>query len=851
MDNFLRWLASWKDIAVEPGAELRFEFLSFPRGGMGFLVILGILLALLAIVAIYRRDGKNLRPSQRFILASLRLGAIALAAMLLLEPSLVAVKKDTRPGRTILLLDLSQSMTHVDAFRRDDVVDLADAWRQLDVADPAAVDRMALAKAILGNDNQALLRKLAEKNELKVYGFSAGIEPLPVANAPVGDSAGDPASDPAGDPAGGADAAKAPDAGAKPESVDALPPAPELVLEKLAATGRYSNLGGAVRAALDRSRGSEVAGIVILTDGRRNAGPQGAEVARILGQRKIPVTLVLGVGDPSETQSVSLTRVDAPEKVFQKDPFELSATIASQGYEALPVQVRLTRVNEAGAEQQVASQQLMIGGSITETVVSFSELKSEEPGAFVYRVEIDPPTGELPVPERHRKGKRIEVLGEQTRVLLLSSCSSFEYRILRNQLIRDKTIEVSCWLQSADEDFPQDGDEGVQIKELPVERTDLEPYDVVILLDPNPDKISKAWCEMLATHILENGCGLWWVCGERFSVKALDESSPLSPLSELLPVEPDVRKAGLIYGMGLGFPRDLPYQLTPEGADGLGAKVTRITESKDEARLLWSRLPGFHVSFPVSRLKPAATSMVQNPNREFTMDDGKPQPVIATQFVGAARVLFSGADETYRWRAIYEDAYNRFWVKGIRFLFEGRLNAGNSKFKLLLSQEKLELGESIKLRADAKNDAFGPLIVEDIEVVLSLDEADVETIKLLPVEEAPGQYEAVFRPTETGFYQVINTQHKDVAATFQVVPAAIEKEGPVDLGELASIASVEGGALLRTPQDLMAALDRVPSRTTTDTYRTPHALWDSWITLALIVTLLSLEWWLRKRFNLL
>ena len=67
------------------------------------------------------------------------------------------------------------------------------------------------------------------------------------------------------------------------------------------------------------------AAVVVISDGRRNIGPQGAELARLLNQRKVPSTFVLGTGDPSETQTVEITRFDAPEKVFQRDPFEMQA----------------------------------------------------------------------------------------------------------------------------------------------------------------------------------------------------------------------------------------------------------------------------------------------------------------------------------------------------------------------------------------------------------------------------------------------------------------------------------------------------------------------------------------------
>ena len=52
-----------------------------------------------------------------------------------------------------------------------------------------------------------------------------------------------------------------------------LPPAPRIDLDRIQAEGRYTNLGGAVRAALERSRDAAVAGVVLLSDGRRNLGP--------------------------------------------------------------------------------------------------------------------------------------------------------------------------------------------------------------------------------------------------------------------------------------------------------------------------------------------------------------------------------------------------------------------------------------------------------------------------------------------------------------------------------------------------------------------------------------------------
>jgi len=57
---------------------------------------------------------------------------------------------------------------------------------------------------------------------------------------------------------------------------------------------------------------------------------------------------------------------------------------------------------------------------------------------------------------------------------------------------------------------------------------------------------------------------------------------------------------------------------------------------------------------------------------------------------------------------------------------------------------------------------------------------------------------------------------------FQVVPAQIEREGPMDRAELAAIAAANGGQVVRHAGPVAAALEQIQSRSATDTFRTPH-----------------------------
>ncbi|MHC5062628.1 MAG: hypothetical protein ACYTG5_01480 [Planctomycetota bacterium] len=824
MQGVLQWLATWMGLEIEPGTELRFELSGFPSGGQGLLVLLGLALAISIVAYAYRRDGHSLSKWQRITLGSLRGLAVLAAFLLLLEPNLITIKREVRPGHTLILIDQSQSMGHRDSFRQPEVEDIAKAWRELQDGEPSEVRRIDLARSVLAEDDQALLTELAKNNRVLVYGFGAGLEPLAVIDL---QEAGEEA---AGD-------------------IDQTGPA-KIDLDAIEATGRYSNLGGAVRQALERSRDSAVAGIIMLSDGRRNLGAQGAEIARMLEQRRIPSTIVVPVGDPSATRTVTLTRLEAPDKVFQKDPYTIRAEIEAQGYADIEVTVHLKLQADEGSQAvTIRSEQVSLGNGQREALIEFDQLSAEHSGVFTHIVEIEPPALEPSSPERHVQRKQIEVLGEQTRVLLIAGGPSHEYRFLRNMLTRDKTVQLSCWLCSADPDFPQDGN--ISLASLPADRAELEEFDVFIFLDPDSRALEKNFCDMVAEMVTDGGAGLWWACGEKFTLEALRPGASTETIADLLPVVPDLVKADHeVIGFGRGRPRAWRYKLT---AAGRAHKAARLLDNREASDSLWERLPGFFFAFPIERSKPAAQILIEHRSPVLVANDGSAMPLVASQFIGAGRVLFSGTDDTYRWRVAFEHAYERFWVKGIRYLFEGRLNAGGSRTRILLDEEKLELGQPLHVQVQARDEDYQPLIADSFPLEMQAEDGGIENLTLDPVPAMPGHFETRFRPTSIGYFRLSGTggENRKVQATFQVVPAAIEKQGPADMAELAAIASVGGGLLLQNPSGLREAAEQIPSKTVIDPLKSAHGIWDSWMTIAFILGLLTVEWWLRKRFNLL
>ncbi|MEZ5989452.1 MAG: hypothetical protein R3F30_10070 [Planctomycetota bacterium] len=808
-----------------PGESLRFEFLSGPSGG-ALAFIVGALAVLAGIILIYRRDARRLGLGRRMTLATLRVLALVSVFLVLLEPNLTKVRKVTRPGEVLMLVDSSQSMGHLDSYARS--TELAEAWKALGVDEPSKVTRMDLAKVLLAR--KGLTDGLAAKNRLRGYHFGPGVRPLAEKERPA--------------PAG---AAPRP----APEDDGALPPPPIYDWDQLEPTDGVTNLTASVRQALEGSRDARIAGMVLVTDGRRNMGGSLEELGPLLKRRKVDPVWVVPVGDPAEAWILEVLEVQAAERSFKGDPVKVSALIGSQGYGPISVNVSLLRKGPKDTEPRLVQNIVLdVGGDRLQAVAEFAELKLEEEGEHELIVKVDPPAGEDFDAERHQATHKLTVLSEKMRVLLIAGAPTPEFRILRNQLIRDPTIDASTWLLSADKDFPQDGN--TVITSLPAEPAELEAYAVVVLLDPDPDnpQLAGGFAQMLAKAVTERGMGLWWIMGEKFSGRSVLPGSTLEPLVSILPVVPDVQLAEKTIGFGYSLKAEFPYSLTTEGKEH---RVTRLAQDRTINETYWSKLPGHRFAFPVRRAKPGATVLMRHAADERRGEDGN-WPILALQFVGAGRVLYTGTDETYLWRGVAEQAYDSFWVKGLRYLYEGKLAGGSDRFKLGLSAESVTLGDEIEIYLRALDERYEPMAVASLPVTITAPGGRQSIVDLKPTPKVPGRYTASYRPGGLGLHQVQVTApdggDTSVPVEFKVERSRLESQGPADLAGLQRFADAAGGRVLR-PDELPGLLDDIRSMSRTETFLQHFPLWDSWLTMLFVLGFLTAEWILRKLWDLL
>jgi hypothetical protein len=799
------------------------ELRRFPEGwlAVGGLALLGLLLW--AVIWMYRHEGRAGASSRaRGILAGIRCLILLLLAAILLEPVRVKILRKWIDSYTIVLADSSSSMDLSDHYRDPEAMSSVRSLLRTD--DASRVRRADVGNAVLGADDARFLRQLAENNRVKLYAFSG--EPEAVSTLA---SAREPELAPAQPP-------KEPQGGAN----DTLGNRERKLEVDIAARGPATNIERAFRRSVESLAGTPIAGVVVLSDGGFNQGAPAEEVARLARERQVPVHVV-GIGDPSPPRNVQVVTLEAPENVFQKDPFTITASLSAEGVgtEAIHVSLYSVDATTGGERRQVASQ--TVRADVGQVPVTF-ELRPERVGRYTYTVTATELPGET-VSEDNTKQATVSVIDTSTRVLIVAGGPSWDYRFVTKLLERDDSFDVSCWLQSADFSAVRDGD--TVIDHLPTTAEELFEYDVILLFDPEPQELTNDWARLADRFVSEYGGGLLYQTARPHASTFMRETA-LKPLHDLLPVSSDPEADLILNQVGHYQTKASPIEI-PEA--GFNHPILRMGDDPVSSKLAWQGIGEVYWHYPVLREKPVATPLIRHGDPRMRNAYGG-HVLAAVQFVGGGRVGFLGFDSSWRWRRYGEGVYDRFWVQFVRHLAEGKLIGGNKRATLLVENEHPSIGQAVAVSVRMLDKRFEPITRDEIRARYQVDSERGDFV-LTGRPDRPGWFEGRFVPNRIGSYRIsVSIPDADPDE-----PHSIEREVVVarpnleilhpQMNKAALLALAEqsgGGRYWRVDQgeELARSIpdlhEEIPVRSR------PLTLWDNWKTLALLVALMSIEW---------
>jgi len=864
--EWLKWIVGTNpDQAGTP----KLQWLNLPES-WGVFVLIAIVAALVfGVFWLYRNELSTCPKPIKKLMAGLRLTVLLLLLAMYLKPSIFYQQVNEIKPTITVLRDRSMSFARADKYPDQAIASGIAAVTGLEAQQVAdgSVARVDLVNRAFENQPE-LLEQLRQKASVKVIDFatdnqSAGLIPalsreeLNENKSDTDDGEQDSASDD-NDLATAADGEPS-----EGEQSDAGPPTLK-TMPPLVADGLGTDLAQALQGVLDD--GDDPSAIMLITEGQHNGSKDPREIAARAGELGVPI-YVVGVGDPRPPKNLAVTEVYVRERAYPNEPFEIESVLQTTDREQtqLPAQVevrllqqRVDPQGQAGDTETVQSIQVDVPDGGGRVRVDFDHVLNL-PGEYVYTVEVESVDGEVELTDNARSSSQLEVVDSRVKVLLVSGLPSWDYQQVQRLLQRDSTISLSCWLQSMDETRPQEGDE--PISRLPRSIEELGQYNLVIMMDPNPQEFDRSWVDLLKDYCRYKAGGLLFVGGPHFTGEFVTMNR-LRDIRELLPVRlGDNEFIDSIQALASAKDNQAG-QMLPVGHN-LDHPAMSFRSDTVQTEQIWNSMPGVYWNFPAIAAKPTARVLLELGDQ--VNSEGN-QPLLVDGRFGAGTVMYMGFQDTWRWRSVGVQAqyFDRFWIQMVRYMVENRSLQGSRRGFIDAEKNEFELGDRITLIGRVLDSSFKPLTESTLTTLVKSEDGRVQKVdmKMLPQQE--GSYEAIFVAQRTGSYQatieIPNASEEDdliEPISFRVVPPNAES-GAWWLNEklLTEVAERSGGKYVSLAQisDLPAQLPASSRRVELNS--PPKPFWDinptlRWLTLGLPVVLLSIEWILRKAYKLL
>lgn len=782
-----------QDAAIQ--TEESFLFLDLPEPWVLGMIILPATIAF----AWWAYGGlARLEPRTRWTLATLRGLAIAVCLLLLFQPAMERVRFTEVRTQVHVLVDDSASMQRRDTY--PDSPDQAALEAAAGVADVARHSRAELVQKVLEKEG-GLLDQLREKHDVRLYRFVR--KPLPVRD-----------------------------------------------LSELTARGPRTQIGDALDLHLATAGAANLDSMIVVSDGRSNAGLDPVEVA---AKYRLNDTAIhtIGVGDPNPPRNVRIIGPAGPTDALAGEELVLECTLDAEGMSGRSVTVTMEGSRDGGPYVPLASQAATLADDHVPVEVRLYHA-FEDPGDYTLQFAVT----KLPEETSHEDNVAIRFLrvsDQKIRVLYIEDLPRWEYRYVKNALLRvDPSIVVQSYLFDASRSFVQEHSENLPpLRDIPRTREELLEYDVVLLGDVPPERLApteeqvSAWLDMLMEFV-ESGGGVGFIWGEQ----AMPESYRNTPLEDLLPVvlEPpeDARPSS-----------DEPFVPQLEDA-GNPHDILLLRRDPDNNAALWHR--GFQpmsIYYPVQQAKAGATVLLRHP--EDSNRYGR-RVIAATSYYPRGNTFFLATDESWRWRDPYgEKWHDRFWRNVVRHLASGRLQRRDDRMVMRLDRSTVDTGGQVTVTVIAQDTEFQPLLLEQFAVFLRKADGTPERRLLRPIPGEPGSYEGRFTLDDPGSYSFLAYEGDNPGGPVLAredllvqIPDTELVDSSQDRKTLQQIAETSKGGryvFLANAGALAETLTgRRPYETEVD--RSTRTLWDSFWSLLLLLGILSFEWILRKRARL-
>jgi len=807
------WILKLTGETVEVGSEVVDSQLGF-HGGMewGWIALLVVAFAMIIWVS-YRWLPAELSSGRKTMLVFLRVAFLVLLIGVLLRPVLTLSLERKIRQTLLVLIDSSRSMAIADPRVMDEDIKRAaiakghlDARKGLEqeLEEGRAEEFKVLARtnvlqSVLSDETLNLLPELSEKFDLVTFtfGLSGQVRELQRARRA---QENDPNA---------------------PEAKLTLKDFPWI--DDLGAVHSATAMGDSLRETLNRKRGQSLAGIWVISDGAHNTGVQPRTVGSELSNAGVPLYFY-GVGITSP-RDIIITEMDAPPAAFLEDELLVRVRVRSQGLAGENGQLILTLNGETVAEETVAF------GPDGEQQIPL-RFKTNVAGDFELKASMAARDDETD-PNNNEAARRLRVVDEKIKVLFVEQSPRWDFRYLHAVLTRDRRVEAKTLLLEGDPALARE-ENTPYLESFPENKKDLFEYDVVVLGDVDPKRLTVTQMENLNEFVSRFGGAFVMIAGRKFSPHAYMDT----PVADMLPVEFEKGTDG----SGGESIADKPIRVQLTALGKVDPMLNLVGEGEDSITL-WDDLPPIYWVAQVDS-KPGAEVLMVDPNQET--DHGK-LPIIARHRYGLGQVLYVGTDNTWRWRRNVGDLYyTRFWGQISQRMAQQRFIGADKRTQISLNSQNYMTGDRVRAYARLYQEGYEPFDEEEVSGVYTSADGRQSEVMLKVVVGQPGLFFGEFIAPAAGQYQFHLEPSPETKRDFTVVEASLEMaETAMNANLMENLSTLTKGRFFRE-EDLHELPGAIKAERVGVQSRMEVELWSTPLYFILILLVVTVEWVVRK-----
>ena len=614
-------------------------------------------------------------------------------------------------------------------------------------------------------------------------------------------------------------------------------------IDNLSEEGTASSIGQALSYVNDQLNGLPLGGLVLISDGADNSDVDPVIAAQDFGVRQIPI-FTLGVGQENIPQDIGIVDVSAAKTVLEGSVFTVEVAVNHQGYEGQEIELSIN-----DGEIMVVSDVVTLGAEGVTRRFEL-ELTPERPELIVYDLNVELQSDEI-IDENNSYSFLVDNTEKAPLdILYLEGHPRNEYKFIRRALEGDNSLRLATYLQTGPEKYYRQGIESPTELSggFPTDKEELYQYEAIILGDIEESFFNADQLQMIEDFVAERGGGF-------LMSGMVDEDFVSTPIADMLPislVEENFLPAHLRGGLRRGehLTGELYYPRVTN--NGEFSPLLRLASEDAENRRLWQQLPELQGIYVTGRIKPGATVLVEHPLLQY---QNQAIPVIASQRYGSGRSISVATASTWRWQMMLpsgDQSHETLWRQLLRWLSV----SAPERISIDFDREFYNVGDEVNVTATVLNDEYEP----DNDATLWMQTEDpLAALTDIPMEwdiEKDGVYRSSFTVEEEGVYSMLidvasaagnaAADGSEKRAAFVVTPSLREyTNAEMDSGLVARIAEASGGAFfnLADSTDIVSAIEFTPNAYSREIQ---IDLWDRPWLLALLISLLCVDWMARR-----